>query len=132
MVALIRAFLVTTLFCICFSKNGFCQEQLKYYIEEHGDAYRGVIEIHLDKGWHTYWKHPGVNGFKPKIVILSQKNVSEFSINWPHPKILGPDGYEYLGYDTSPFIPFEVTKFDKDKSFKIELEIDSQYINDEE
>ena len=123
MVALIRAFLVATIFCVCFSNSSFCQDKLKYYIEKQGDAYRGAIEINLDKGWHTYWKHPGVNGFKPKIVILSQKNVSAFSVSWPNPKILGPDGYEYLGYDTSPSIPFEITKIDKEKFFKIELEL---------
>ena len=123
MVDLIRAFLVATIFCVCFSKSSFCQDKVKYYIEERGHVYRGAIEINLDKGWHTYWKHPGVNGFKPKIVILSQKNVSAFSVSWPHPKILGPDGYEYLGYDTSVFIPFEITKFDKEKFFKIHLEL---------
>jgi len=123
MVALIRAFLVATIFCVCFSKSSFCQDKLKYYIEDQGDVYRGAIEINLDKGWHTYWKHPGVNGFKPKIAILSQKNVSAFGVSWPHPKILGPVGYEYLGYDTSPSIPFEITVLDKEKFFKIELQL---------
>ena len=123
MVALIRAFLVSTIFCLCFSKSSFCQDKLKYFIQEQGDRYRGAIEINLDKGWHTYWKHPGANGFKPKISILSQKNISAFNVSWPHPKILGPDGYEYLGYDTSPSIPFEINKFDKDKFFKIKLEL---------
>ncbi len=123
MVALIRAFLVSTIFCLCFSKSSFCQDKLKYFIQEQGDRYRGAIEINLDKGWHTYWKHPGANGFKPKISILSQKNISAFNVSWPHPKILGPDGYEYLGYDTSPSIPFEITKFDIEKLFKLELEL---------
>ena len=124
MVALIRALLVATIFCVCFSKSSFCQDKLKYYIEEQVEAHRGAIEINLDKGWHTYWKHPGINGFKPRIVITSQNNVKSFNVKWPHPKILGPVGYEYLGYDTSVFIPFEITKFDKEKFFKIHLELD--------
>ncbi len=105
-----------------FSKSIFGQDKIKYYLGKMDGIYKGAIEIKLDAGWHTYWKHPGANGFKPKIVVLSQKNINTFKFYWPHPKVLGPDGYEYLGYEKGPFIPFEISKIDKEKIFNIELE----------
>ena len=123
MVSLIRTFLVMHIFCIFFSKISVAQESVKYYIEERGEIYRGAIEIKLETGWHTYWKHPGINGFKPKFSILSKENVRELNFFWPPPKILGPDGYEYLGYDKSTFIPFKINKLDKNKFSKLKIEM---------
>ena len=122
MVGLIRTFIITNIVSICLSNSCFSQDKIKYYTEMRDGFLKGAIEISLKAGWKTYWKHPGVNGFKPKIVVLSQKNVSAFSFYWPAPKILGPEGYEYLGYDTSPFIPFEISKIDKEKFMKLEIE----------
>ena len=109
MVGLIRTLLVIIILSFFLSKSIFGQDEIKYYLEEMDGIYKGAIEIKLDAGWHTYWKNPGANGFKPKIVVLSQKNINTFKFYWPHPKVLGPDGYEYLGYDKSPFIPFEIS-----------------------
>ena len=122
MVGLIRTFIFTNIVFICLNNSCFSQDKIKYYTEIRDGFLKGTIEISLKAGWNTYWKHPGVNGFKPKIVVLSEKNVSAFSFYWPAPKILGPDGYEYLGYDTSPFIPFEISKIDKEKFMKLEIE----------
>jgi DsbC/DsbD-like thiol-disulfide interchange protein len=78
--------------------------------------------MQLAKGWHTYWKYPGVNGSPPALKIISQTNLASLNFTWPFPKILGPSNYKYLGYDKSLLIPFEIIKLNKNMDAQVSIE----------
>ena len=108
-------FIIIQLFTFLSSNNCFSQDDIKYYVNSMGNRVIGTIEIKLAKGWHTYWKYPGGSGYQPKISTLYEENLSSFNIFWPFPQILGPNNFEYFGYDKSVLLPFEIYKIDKDK-----------------
>ena len=74
-------------------------------------------------GWSTYWKFPGPNGFTPNVRVLDKENLKSFSISWPYPKKLGPNNFNYLGFDDDLLLPVKLEKFDENRNISLHLNI---------
>lgn len=46
---------------------------------------RGVLQISLEPGWKTYWKHPGEAGIAPQIDVSASMNVKSAELAFPPP-----------------------------------------------
>lgn len=50
-----------------------------------GESWLAGIEIALDSGFKTYWRHPGDSGLPPRFDWTGSKNVAGVDIRWPAP-----------------------------------------------
>jgi thiol:disulfide interchange protein DsbD len=51
-----------------------------------GDTVQAGIHLHMDPGWHTYWKNPGQSGLPTSIDWDLPPGISVGEIEWPLPK----------------------------------------------
>src|SRR2546426_1833304 len=55
-----------------------------------GDTVLAGVHLHMDKGWHTYWRNSGGSGMPTTIDWQLPAGVAAGSIQWPVPEKL-PD-----------------------------------------
>src|SRR6266567_4409170 len=55
-----------------------------------GETIMAAVHLHMEPGWHTYWKNPGASGTASEINWQLPKGVSAGEIQWPVPEKL-PD-----------------------------------------
>src|SRR2546426_5455464 len=55
-----------------------------------GDTVLAGVHLHMEKGWHTYWRNSGQSGLPSNIDWKLPKGVTARSILWPVPEKL-PD-----------------------------------------
>ena len=51
-----------------------------------GDTVLAGIHLHMEKGWHTYWRNPGQSGLPTTVTWQLPAGVSAGEIQWPVPK----------------------------------------------
>ena len=76
---------------------------------------KGILDIHLDTGWKTYWRDPGDAGVPPSLNLTGSTNVSGAEVSFPAPQ-RHDDGYSlWAGYDRSLALPitFHIASPDK-------------------
>lgn len=66
---------------------------------------RGAIELHLNEGWHTYWRNPGEFGLAPSLNIAEAASSTLF---FPIPHQIHMDGLSAIGYSGRLLLPFVV------------------------
>jgi len=65
-----------------------------------------ALNIHLDKGWHTYYKDPGESGLPPRFDWSHSTNAKNFKItNWPEPLKIKEFGFKINGYKDNVILP---------------------------
>lgn len=65
----------------------------------------GILDIHLDPGWKTYWRDPGEAGVPPSLDVSASTNVTDAVLGFPAPQ-RHDDGYSvWAGYDRSVALP---------------------------
>src|SRR5207248_2595837 len=47
------------------------------------DTIQAAIVLHMDPGWHTYWKNPGQSGLPTTVTWELPPGVSAGEIQWP-------------------------------------------------
>nr|WP_240473875.1 protein-disulfide reductase DsbD domain-containing protein [Salinivibrio socompensis] len=52
----------------------------------------GLLSIHLQGDWKTYWRSPGEGGVAPELIINDSQNLDDITWHW-----LAPKRYELLG-----------------------------------
>ncbi len=86
---------------------------------------RAGIEIHLARGWHTYWRYAGDAGIPPRFDWSHSTNLAGVEILWPAPqRIALEDGIESIGYKDSVLLPLHLTPRDPAKPVGLHLRID--------
>ncbi|MEP9370925.1 protein-disulfide reductase DsbD domain-containing protein [Mesorhizobium sp. KR1-2] len=66
---------------------------------------KGMLDIHLDPGWKTYWRDPGETGVPPSFDVSASSNVAAAEVSFPAPQ-RHDDGYSvWAGYDRSVALP---------------------------
>src|SRR5882724_1866652 len=55
-----------------------------------GETVMAAVRLHMEPGWHTYWKNPGASGTPTEINWQLPKGVTAGEIQWPVPEKL-PD-----------------------------------------
>ncbi len=82
------------------------------------------VEIRLEDGWKTYWRHPGDSGLAPSFDFSGSTNVAEVEVLWPAPSI-SRDRYGLVfGYDREVVLPLVVTPNDPDMPVTLDLDLD--------
>ena len=74
------------------------------------EVVRGVIEIELADGWHTYWRDPGSSGIPPQIDIAGSTGLLDAEIEYPAPKWVENEYGDYAGYSGSARFPVTFTR----------------------
>ncbi|MEM1378543.1 MAG: protein-disulfide reductase DsbD domain-containing protein [Pseudomonadota bacterium] len=69
---------------------------------------RGVVQIELEDGWHTYWREPGAAGIPPTFQFVPWSDANSVDQHFPAPQWLETDGARYAGYSKPVLLPFEV------------------------
>lgn len=81
-----------------------------------GPVMLGGIAIHLQPGWHTYWRNPGDSGVPPRFDFSKSDNLDSVTILWPAPvKFDDGAGGESLGYEKQVLLPMRVVAKDAGK-----------------
>jgi suppressor for copper-sensitivity B len=63
------------------------------------------IEIELEPGWKTYWRHPGEAGLPPEIDFSGSTNLAGATIDFPAPRRFIDGGSTSIGYAGSVVLP---------------------------
>ena len=63
------------------------------------------IEIALEDGWKTYWRHPGDAGLPPEIDFSGSSNLVGATIDFPAPRRFVDGGSTSIGYGGSVVLP---------------------------
>ncbi|MHA1525049.1 MAG: protein-disulfide reductase DsbD domain-containing protein [Alphaproteobacteria bacterium] len=67
------------------------------------------VQIELNQGWHTYWRHPGDSGVPPQFGWGRSKNLNQAQNSWPAPtRLVSEYGVSYGYYDAVVF-PITIT-----------------------
>jgi len=62
-----------------------------------GDTFLAGVHLHMEKGWHTYWRNSGGFGFPTTIDWKLPKGVTAGAIQWPTPeKLPDKEGTTYI------------------------------------
>jgi DsbC/DsbD-like thiol-disulfide interchange protein len=70
------------------------------------------LEIALDDGWKTYWRHPGEAGLPPEIDLSHSANLAAAQIDFPAPRRFVDGGATSLGYGGDVVLPIRLTPED--------------------
>ena len=69
----------------------------------------GGIEIALQPGWHTYWRHPGEAGVPPVFDFAGSRNVADVQVLYPAPERYDDGASVSLIYRDGIVFPLNVT-----------------------
>jgi DsbC/DsbD-like thiol-disulfide interchange protein len=87
-------------------------------------ALRAGIEIRLDPGWKTYWRHPGDSGVPPRFDFARSDNVKTIEVQWPAPHRF-PDGSGHsIGYKDQVILPLAIVPQNVNKPVTVRLRLD--------
>ncbi len=83
------------------------------------------LKITMPAGWKTYWYAIGLTGIPPVFDYSLSKNLEEFKILYPVPKIADEFGLRTFIYEDEVVIPVIITR--ADSSQDIQLIIDAKF-----
>jgi len=76
---------------------------------EPGKAFRVGFKLDHKKGFHTYWKNPGVVGVPTKMNWELPEGVTVSEIQWPNPELSKMAVYPCFGYERDVLLMMEVS-----------------------
>jgi DsbC/DsbD-like thiol-disulfide interchange protein len=82
------------------------------------------VEIHLDRGWKTYWRYPGDAGIPPRFDWAGSDNLMDVEVLWPAPRRLVDDGGTSIGYLDAVVFPLRVHPRDPKRPVRLALKLD--------
>lgn len=88
------------------------------------NIYYAAIEIKMDKGIKTYWKHPGSSGIPAEFNWGGSENIQSIEVLWPTPSLIGKDEEQSIGYLDQVVIPLKITPKDLKKAPHIQLSLE--------
>lgn len=67
------------------------------------------VQISMDPGWKTYWRHPGDSGVPPSFDWSGSKNLKEAVVLYPAPHRFSDANGTAIGYGADVVFPVKVT-----------------------
>ncbi len=67
-----------------------------------------ALEIHLEKGWKTYWRSPGDSGIPPQFSFIGSTNVENTTVEFPTPSFFTELETRIIGYKKKVIFPISV------------------------
>ena len=74
-----------------------------------GETIDIALWIRHDKGFHTYWKEPGIVGVQTEIEWAKSGGLKPGEIFWPQPQRVKMGPYDALGYEDEVFLVVPIT-----------------------
>lgn len=89
------------------------------------DVFAG-LEIQMEPGWKTYWRHPGnAGGIPPRLDLSGSRNLKSFEVLYPAPSRLVDETGTTLGYKKA--VTFPIRLIPKDPSAAIDLRVAADF-----
>lgn len=82
------------------------------------------LEIALDPGFRTYWRHAGDSGLPPDFDWSGSTNVAAVEPLFPAPERFSDGTGAYFGYADHVILPLRVTPVDAAEPFELRLTLD--------
>jgi DsbC/DsbD-like thiol-disulfide interchange protein len=92
--------------------------------EAHGEGRLIGLEILMDEGYKTYWRHPGDSGLPPEIDWAGSQNVADVEILFPAPGRFKDASGVFFGYDRAVILPLLVTPVDPSHPMQLSLSLE--------
>lgn len=89
---------------------------------EEGARWAG-LEIEMDPGYKTYWRHPGDSGIPAEFDWTGSENVAAVEIAWPAPGRYEDPFGAYYGYLEHVVLPLKVTPEDPSEPAVLSLSL---------
>jgi DsbC/DsbD-like thiol-disulfide interchange protein len=86
--------------------------------------YLAGVEIALDSGFKTYWRHPGESGLPPRFDWSKSGNAGAIDLQWPAPARTRDAGGVAYGYKERVVFPVRVKALDAHKPVPLRLLVD--------
>ena len=94
-------------------------------IEEQGEPARYAgVQLRMEDGWKTYWRHPGDSGVPPTFDWSGSKNLKSVDVFYPVPHRFSDANGTAIGYDDEVVFPIRVTPERADKPIQLSLTLD--------
>lgn len=81
------------------------------------------VQIHLDPGWHTYWRSPGDSGVPPEFDWSGSKNLKQAQVLYPAPHRIADANGSAIGYEDEVVFPVKITPERPDEPVKLKLNV---------
>lgn len=91
---------------------------------ESGAARWAGIEIALDRGFKTYWRHPGESGLPPAFDWSGSANLASVEVLWPAPRRFDDAGGVAYGWEAGVVLPLRVTPREPGRPVRLALRFD--------
>ena len=88
------------------------------------DPARIGIEIELEPGWKTYWRHPGDAGVPPRFDWSQSANLRSSRVIWPAPDRFGDEYGTSIGYKNKVVLPVELVPLTAGRPIRVALKFD--------
>jgi len=79
------------------------------------------LEIELDEGWKTYWRHPGSSGVPPRIDFGGSENLAAAELLFPAPIRFKDHDGDIIGYKKHVILPVALTPIDPSKPIDLKF-----------
>ena len=86
-----------------------------------GEPLLAGVEMTMDPGWHTYWRHPGDSGIAPTFGWSKSENVGDVELLWPAPLRFDQPDDLTVGYKDQVVWPVLVHPLDPAKPVTLRL-----------
>jgi DsbC/DsbD-like thiol-disulfide interchange protein len=83
-----------------------------------------AVEIAPERGFKTYWRHPGESGLPPAFDWSRSTNLAAVEVLWPAPRRFEDGGGVSYGYEGGVVLPLRVTPRDADRPVGLALTLD--------
>lgn len=83
------------------------------------------VEIALDEGFKTYWRHPGTSGVPPRFDWSRSDNLASATVWYPAPQRFAEADGETIGYKKRVTFPVQIIP--KDPARPVTLVLDLEY-----
>lgn len=91
---------------------------------EAGTARLAAVEIAPDRGFKTYWRHPGESGLPPAFDWSRSTNLAAVEVLWPAPRRFEDGGGVTYGYKGGVVLPLRVTPREAGRPVRLALTLD--------
>jgi len=85
---------------------------------------RAGIEIKMQPGWKTYWRHPGDSGVPPTFDFSNSENLKTATVLYPAPHRFVDETGQTLGYKERVVFPVVVSPQQPGRPVQLRLKID--------
>jgi DsbC/DsbD-like thiol-disulfide interchange protein len=75
-----------------------------------GQSFKAGVLLHIDPGYHIYWKYPGDAGLPTRVMWNLPPGFAASELNWPVPRRFDqPGGIEGIGYEEQVMLLADIT-----------------------